>query len=162
MAIKFDKKRALHGLLITGAGDTIASLILGMYSVPRMLGMMAVAAFLYSIEIQYFFNLIDKYFSDIKSLQIRIARMLLALSFFNPFWIARHLFFINLFQGHFYHLNMNLFKIGAFSYVSNIPVSLTVNYLIQNKVPLKFRFIMSTLFSALMAIYYALSEEFFR
>lgn len=162
MAITFDKKRALHGLIITGAGDTIAALILGHYSLPRMLGMMTVAALLYSIEIQFFFKLIDRFFSDTKSLQIKIARTLLAMSFFNPFWIARHLFFINLFQGHFHHINMNLFRIGAFSYVSNVPVSLAVNFLIQNKVPLKYRFAMSALFSAAMAIYYALSEELFR
>ena len=43
----------------------------------------------------------------------------------------------------------------------DIPVSLIANYLIQNKVRLDWRFISSALFSALMAVYYALSETIF-
>jgi hypothetical protein len=44
----------------------------------------------------------------------------------------------------------------------NLPVSFTANYLIQNKVSYERRFMASALFSALMAIYFALAATWFK
>jgi len=48
------------------------------------------------------------------------------------------------------------------SFVANIPISFVANYLIQNKFKLPWRFMASAIFSALMAIYYAMSETIFK
>ena len=81
--------------------------------------------------------------------------------YFNPIWIWRHLLFIKIFSGNLAQINMNLFFIACFSFLVNIPISLIANYTIQNKIKLGWRFLASAIFSALMAIYYALSETIF-
>jgi len=85
----------------------------------------------------------------------------LAIAYFNPLWIARHLFFIKLFSGQFGALNWHIFNVALISFVVNIPISFIANFIIQTKTALKWRFLASAIFSALMAIYYALSETLF-
>jgi len=69
--------------------------------------------------------------------------------------------FIKLFSGNFNQIDLNLLKIAWVSFLVNIPISFIANYLIQNKVNLSWRFLASAIFSALMAIYYAMSEVIF-
>ena len=88
-------------------------------------------------------------------------RTALALLYFNPIWIARHLFFIYLFSGRYQAISWSIFGIALKSFLVNIPISLAGNYIIQNKIALKHRFWASATFSALMAVYYALSEVIF-
>ncbi|WP_272148534.1 hypothetical protein [Tenacibaculum aiptasiae] len=76
-------------------------------------------------------------------------------------WIFRHLAFIKLFTGNYDLINSQLLIIACWSFLANIPISFIANYLIQNKIRLDWRFMASAIFSALMAIYYALSETIF-
>ena len=90
-----------------------------------------------------------------------IKRMMLAALFFNPLWIARHMLFIKVFAGQWQEIALNILMIASQSFIYCFPISLLVNYTIQNKVPLSWRFTVSSSYSALMAIYFALSEVFF-
>jgi len=95
--------------------------------------------------------------------------MSLAVLYFNPLWIARHMFFIQLFLfiekgGSFNIIDTfsTMLPIATMSFLTNIIVVIAGNYIIQNKLNLKFRFIGSAIFSALLAIYYAVSIVLFK
>jgi len=94
-------------------------------------------------------------------LRASIHRTLLALLYFNPLWIARHLLFIRCFSGQWEAVSTDLLRLGTSSFLANIPLAFLANYLIQNKLPSDWRFLSSAVFSALMAIYYASSEVLF-
>jgi len=154
-------KDSLSGMLIYTSGDCIAALIEGEFSYQRVLGMMLIAGTVYALEIPNYFLWIDKHVPSSQGLSSTFKRALLAMAFFNPLWIARHLVFIQLFTGHWQAINWGLLEVSTLSFIVNIPLSLTINYLIQNKLPFKWRFIGSSLFSAVLAVYYALSEVLF-
>jgi hypothetical protein len=151
---------ALAGGLIYCAGDTAASLLLGEFTLWRMLGLLLLGATLYTIEIPAYFRWLARRF-DRSGWWNAVQRMLMAAAFFNPLWIARHLLFIKLFSGDFGSITLALLPIASASFVYCLPVALPVNYLIQNNMPLAWRFLASSLFSAVMVIYYALSELLF-
>jgi len=148
-------------MLIYTSGDSVAALIEGEFSYQRVLGMMLVAGTLYALEIPNYFLWIDKQVPSAQNLITTFKRAFLAMAFFNPLWIARHLVFIHLFTGHWQAINWGLLEACTVSFIVNIPLSLTVNYLIQNKLSFKRRFMASSLFSAVLAVYYALSEVLF-
>ena len=154
-------KDSLSGMLIYTSGDTVAALIEGEFSYHRVLGMMLIAGTLYALEVPNYFRWIDKQVPFAQNLSTTFKRTLLAMAFFNPLWIARHLVFIQLFSGNWQAINWGLLEVSTVSFIVNIPLSLMVNYLIQNKLPFKWRFIGSGLFSAVLAVYYALSEVLF-
>lgn len=124
-----------------------------------MIGMAFIAATVYAIEIPNYFRWINARTESLGSGHAGARRTLFAMLYFNPLWIARHLAFVQLFSGN--PVSTNLIGIGFKSFLYNVPAGLLVNYLIQTKVPLKHRFIASSLFSAVMAVYYALSEVWF-
>ena len=160
--LSYRKSDILRGALIYSSGDTVAALILNEFSIYRMIGIIIIGATFYAFEIPNYFSWIDRKLGNEKGNTKSLKRTVLALLYFNPLWIARHLFFINLFKGNLVSLNLSLVVIGIYSFILNIPISFIMNYLIQNKVKLKWRFTASAIFSALMAIYYALSEVLFR
>ncbi len=166
MKITLSKKDIFSGLLIYSIGDTIAAVILDQFLWLRLLGICVVGACLYAVEIPNYFRWIDQQSSSNvttpTAFKKSCRRTILALLYFNPLWIARHLFFINLFSQNWAHLNWALFIIGLKSFFVNIPLSVTANYLIQNKIRYSCRFISSAIFSSLMAIYYALSGVLFK
>ena len=123
--------------------------------------MVLIGATLYAFEIPNYFNWIVKKTANLSGVKLTLTKTVLAIAFFNPLWIARHLFFIKLFSGNLNDINMNLLEIAFWSFLVNIPISFITNYIIQNKIYLKWRFLASAIFSALMAIYYALSETIF-
>jgi len=123
--------------------------------------MIVVGAIIYSFEIPNYFSWIDKVTKSYQGLKKTLVKTGLAIVYFNPLWIFRHLIFIKFFSGNFEQINIGLLIISCWSFLANIPISLIANYLIQNKVRLDWRFIASALFSALMAVYYALSETIF-
>jgi len=123
--------------------------------------MMLVGATFYAIEIPNYFDWIVKKTHDLKGLKATLTKTCLAVLYFNPLWIARHLLFIKVFSGEFEAIGLNLLEIAFWSFVVNIPISFVANYIIQNRFKLKWRFLGSALFSAFMAIYYALSETLF-
>jgi len=124
--------------------------------------MMLIGAVLYSLEIPNYFKWIDKKTASFNGLKKTLAKTGLAIAYFNPIWIFRHLVFIKLFSGNFEQINGGLFIIACWSFLVNIPISFIANYIIQNKMHLNWRFMASAIFSGLMAIYYALSESLFQ
>lgn len=156
-------KNQLRGLIIYPLGDLIAQLILGEVNFYRTAILAIVGCFLYSFEIGKWFGYLEK---KIKNPFIKTG---LAVLYFNPLWIARHFLFIelalhpNLFSNgsDFFELLVKAIQSGSRSFVGAILVSFIANYLIQNKVSLKNRFLFSAVFSALMGIYYALSKVWF-
>lgn len=123
---------------------------------------MLVGAILYSFEIPNYFAWIDKITKSYEGTKKILVKTGLAIAYFNPLWIFRHLAFIKLFSGDYDQINGNLLLIASMSFLVNIPISVIANYMIQNKVRLDWRFMASAIFSALMAVYYALSETIFQ
>lgn len=150
----FRLANALRGALIYGTGDTVAALILGEAGWLRLGGMILVGSTLYALEIPNWFHWIDRQVPAGRP-GATLRRTLLALLYFNPLWIARHLLFITLFMGR--EIGWGLIAAGWWSFLGNVPLALVANHLIQNRVPFDWRFTASALFSALMAIYYAVS-----
>ena len=123
--------------------------------------MMLVGATFYAFEIPNYFDWIVKKTQGLKGLKATLTKTVLAVLYFNPLWIARHLLFIKLFSCQFEAIGFNLLEIACWSFLVNIPISFIANYIIQNRFKLKWRFLGSAIFSAIMAIYYALSETLF-
>jgi hypothetical protein len=123
--------------------------------------MVFVGATFYAFEIPNYFDWIVKKTQYLNNLKATLAKTGLAILYFNPLWIARHLFFIKLFSGQFQNIGWNILEIAFWSFLANILISFIANYIIQNFFKLKWRFLASAIFSALMAIYYALSEVLF-
>lgn len=157
----FSIHNMVRGGLIYGSGDTVAALLTGEFRLTRLCGMMLVGGTVYAAEIPNYFHWIDRRCPPGSGWRTAGGRTLLALAYFNPFWIARHLFFINLFSGQWQALNPQLLTTGACSFAANIPIAFIANYMIQNQLPCAWRFTASALFSAMMAIYYALSGVWF-
>lgn len=145
----------LKGLLVFPAGDTAAALLTCGFSLPRLLGIMVVGALVYSWEIPAWFRYINGRYKG-------IARAGMAVLYFNPLWIARHLAFIRLFSPESGNISMDLLTVAVKGFALNLPVVFAANYLIQNTIPLKWRFFSSAVFSSLMAIYYPLCTVIFR
>ncbi len=139
----------------------MAALITNEFALSRTLGMMMVGSTLYALEIPNYFRWIDRRSSNQTGWALALRRTLLALAYFNPLWIARHLFFIKVFSAQWAVITPQIFVVGTYSFLANIPIAFLANYMIQNKLPYDWRFTGSALFSAAMAIYYALSEVFF-
>ena len=153
-------KDAFYGGLIYSAGDTLATLISNDFYYPRMLAMLLLGATLYAIEIPAYFRWLDRYFNQ-PGYSSAIKRMFMAAAFFNPLWIARHLVFINIFSDQWHNISLHLLSIATSSFIYCLPVALPVNFLIQNSIPLSWRFFASSVFSAFMAIYFSMSEVLF-
>jgi len=123
--------------------------------------MMLIGATFYAFEIPNYFDWIVKKTNHLNGLKATLTKTGLAILYFNPLWIARHLLFIKLFSGQLEAIGWNLLTIALWSFLANILISFIANYIIQNRFKLKWRFLGSAIFSALMAIYYALSETLF-
>jgi hypothetical protein len=146
---------SVRGFTIYAIGDTIAALLLREFMWTRLAGIMLVGGVLYAWEIPTYFRWIDRRITG------KWARATVAMLYFNPVWIARHIAFIQLFSGRFDRLAWGLLRTGTWSFVCNLPVSLAGNYLIQNRIPARHRFLCSAIFSTLLAIYYAASARWF-
>jgi hypothetical protein len=155
----YTRANALSGLLIYSSGDSIAALIVGEFSFPRLAAIALLGATLYAIEIPNWFHFIGRVVPGQSGLRSALARTALALAYFNPLWIARHLAVIRLATGQ--ALDGSLLGIAGGAFLANIPLALAANYLIQNRLPERWRFTASALYSALMALYYALSQRWF-
>ncbi|MBP7275739.1 MAG: hypothetical protein KBA51_06010 [Kiritimatiellae bacterium] len=151
----------IRGMLIYGAGDGLAAWLGGEFSWSRFAGMAGIGATVYAFEVPAWFRRIDRT-APAGGGAASWRRTGWALLYFNPLWIARHLLFIRVFSGNFDQINMSLLSVGAKSFFFNIPLSVTANWLIQNRLPQSFRFTASALFSAAMAVYYAWSGRWFQ
>jgi len=147
--------------LVYGIGDSIAAIILGEFQLSRLLGIVLIGATVYAFEIPNYFNWIESKTSSLSGFKKSFYKTMLALLYFNPLWIFRHLIFIKLFSNDLNFSFKNILIISLYSFLVNIPISIFGNFIIQNKIKLNQRFLASAIFSALMAIYYALSETLF-
>lgn len=155
------KAERLRAGLIYGGGDLAATLLTGQFNPWRSLGMLTVGALIYAPEIRWYFARLEQRFPPPLSPGRQALRAVLAWLWFNPLWIARHALFIRLFSGRIAEISPALLHTGLLSFAVNMPVALTANFLIQNRVPFHWRVTASAAFSALMAVYYALSEVWF-
>ena len=136
MELEYKIKNIAKGGVIYAIGDTIASLISDDFTWIRMLGIFIVGATVYAFEIPNYFKWIDKVVQGGAGIKTAISRALLAMLYFNPLWIARHILFIKLVSCDFDSIGWGLLLTGAISFAINIPVSLAANYIIQNKIEL--------------------------
>lgn len=167
MKLIFDKKDIIKGAIVYPIGDTIATLILGEFNWIRFFGILVVGATLYAFEVPNYFRWIEMKTKQLVGTKKTMAKTLLAIAFFNPLWIFRHLFFIKLFTGKLAIVNdtgislNSLWHIALQSFLAGAVISFIANYIIQNKIKLEGRFLASAIFSGLMAIFYAFSEVLF-
>lgn len=159
--MEYKLSNVIRGGLIYATGDTVAALLSDGFSWPRVAGILLVGCTVYAFEIPNYFRWIDRQMRRPEGLRAALWRTLLAMLYFNPVWIARHLLFLYLCTARFDAIGWSLLAVGTKSFLVNIPVSLAANYTIQNKIPLRWRFVASAVFSALMAVYYALSAIWF-
>ncbi|WP_103072086.1 hypothetical protein [Aquimarina sediminis] len=162
MKLKYTKSNIIRGAIIYSIGDTIAAIILNEFLWTRIVGIVFIGATVYAFEIPNYFSWIDRKTKALKKSKLTLTKTALAILYFNPFWIARHLLFIKLFSGNVNHIGWQLVYISFWSFLVNIPISFVANYVIQNRIHLNWRFLASAIFSAIMAIYYALSETIFK
>ena len=161
MSLQYSSHNILRGAVIYTAGDSIAALILGEFMWSRLLGLALVGATVYAFEIPNYFNWIEKQVNGKTGQRAALYKTGLAILYFNPLWIGRHFVFINFFSGQWETITWDLLRVAGYSFLVNIPLSLIGNYVIQNVVRLPWRFFASAVFSALMAIYYAVSMVWF-
>ena len=151
----------LVGGIIYMTGDSIASIIAHEFSFTRAICIFVIGAVLYAFEIQRYFRWIEEFIIRFHGSKRVIVKTMMALVYFNPLWIARHLCFIYLVSGKASQISTHLLKVALFSFLINIPISILVNYIIQNRISLKYHFWGSAVFSGLMAIYYSMSSQWF-
>jgi len=152
-------RELVRGLLIYSAGDTVATLIQGSFSVTRVLGVMCVGGFIYSFEIPRYFRWLETLFVDRVNFPWRCVRAAAAMAYFNPIWIARHYLFLSLFlslsSGAWPGAYEGLAEQAVRSFVVLAPFSLLGNYFVQNCLLQRWRFTASAIMSGLFAIGYA-------
>lgn len=161
MKWKYSRANIFFGAAIYTTGDTLAAILLGEFQWSRLLGLAFIGATLYAFEIPNYFNWIERKIAGRRRFWAALQKTILAMLYFNPLWIARHFFFIELFSGRVEEIGWELLRIAFYSFLANIPLSLLGNYIIQNVIRLAWRFPASAVFSGLMAIYYAVSRVVF-
>lgn len=158
--MQYTKHNILNGALIYAIGDSVASLIIGEFSWIRLLGMIIIGGTVYAFEIPNFFAWLEKRTANYTDTKKWIAKTNWATLYFSPLWVARHMIFIQILVGKWSDLSWNILIVAFWSFLFSLPVTYIGNYLIQNKISMKYRFIGSSIFSGIMAVYYALSDVF--
>ena len=158
----YTKKDIFWGGILLVLSDGIAALTTDQLTLTRVLGMLIIGSTLYAFEIPNFFAWIEKITSKyFEGFTRRFIKTIAVVIFFNPIWIFRHFAFIYILLGEFELINHQLFLTASISYLFNIPISIVGNYIIQNKLPLDWRFVGSSVFSFIMTIYYSMSPAIF-
>ena len=160
MKLIIKTSEVIKGAITFGLFDTIAALILGEFSWLRMVGMTLIGASVYAIEIPSFFAWIESKSQSMNDTRGKWYKTLMTVAYFNPLWIARHMLFIYLLNQQ--PLSWSIMQAAWQSFLYGLLVSTAANYLIQNKVPIKHRFLASSFFSGCMAIFYAVSAVIFK
>jgi len=148
------------GAILFAAGDSIGTFVTGDFLYQRMLGMMILGGSLYAWEIPTYFAHLQRRFNK-HGYPNAFKRTLAAGLFFNPLWIARHLLFIKIFAGQWQTISLDILVVATESFIFCFPFSLLANYLIQNVILYRWRFLVSSIYSALTVIYFALTEVIF-
>lgn len=153
----YSRKNVLTGLVVYASGDTIAAVCLGEFAWARVLVVALVGGFLYALEVPLVFAWIDRRVTTTRPLTRNALRTLLAVAYFNPLWIARHLFFLRAATGRWDDVSLDLLRVGAVSWLLNVPIAVAGNWIIQSSIPLRWRFLGSATFSGMMAVFYAVT-----
>jgi len=161
MRIVYSRAEALRGMIVYAAGDTAAALLLGRFAWTRLAGMMLLGGTVYALEIPNVFRWIDARVPPDGRLRSALMRTSLALAYFNPIWIARHIWWIRFVSGEGTAIDRALFATAAASFLGNIPIAIAGNFVIQNVIAPRLRFTASAVFSGLLAVYYAASAVWF-
>ncbi len=155
----YKKTNVIRGAIVYSLFDAVAALFLDQFSWLRFFGIMLVGATIYTFEIPNYFRWIEQRCAKYQGYKQQLKKTMYAVIYFNPLWIARHLLIIDLLT--FGSSSFSVLVIAFKSFMVNIPIAIIANFAIQNKVKLKSRYIISALFSGVMAIYYALSKTLF-
>jgi hypothetical protein len=158
----YRKKDAFWGGLLLACSDSFAAYLINQFSWPRFIGMLILGATIYTLETVNVFHWIEKTSTDrYRGIKAKLFKTIAIILFFNPLWIFRHYVFIDIFSGNFNSIELAMLSTASFTYLVNIPFSFIMNYVIQNEIPLKHRFIGASMISAIMAIFFALSKLWF-
>jgi len=134
LKLVYKRSDIVKGLLVYSIGDSIAAILLGEFLFTRVIGILLVGATIYAFEIPNYFNWIENKTKNYKKHKKALVKTLLALLYFNPLWIFRHLVIIKIFSLQSEFSFKNLLIISSFSFLVNIPISFFGNFIIQNKI----------------------------
>lgn len=157
LARLYTRRDLIVGVSIYGTGDAAAAMLAGQFSVVRAVGMALIGALIYGAEIPHYFRWVDGVTRRVAPVRAAVLRTGLALLYFNPLWIARHLLFIALFSGQ--PVDALLVVLAAKSFTAALPLTIGANMVIQNVISLPRRFPASALFSCFMAAFYPLLAD---
>lgn len=171
----------LAGWVLYPLGDLIGQVIMGDPSLSRYITITVVGGVLYRFEIPKWFGFLDRFRLEKDSIQKHrllryfvneattdgpfkfnwLGKTIGAALFFNPLWIARHLFFIAVATTPFHDINWieilgSTLRAGSISFLTNLPICIIGNYFIQEHLSLKYRFLGSALLTTLLNIKYAM------
>lgn len=163
MKFVYNKKDILWGGIILAVSDGLAAYLTGGFSWIRFIGLLIIGSTLYAIEIPTFFSWLENYAkSKFTGIKRKLIKTIAVVIFFNPLWLFRHFAFIDILTGQTELINYHLLQTASISYIINVPLSLIGNFIIQNIIPLEWRFLSSSIYSAIMIMYFALSQVYFQ
>lgn len=166
------------------AGDLIAQCIIGEFSLNRLLALSLIGGLVYQYEVPLWFRWLDhRRFTDMQLQRFPLlkhltlpqddlhrlgwfGRTLGAMVYFSPVWIVRHMLVLKIATTPWAQIawasSINLlWSASCKSFLVNMPFSLLGNYMIQAKMPLKYRFLGSIIMTGLFSIAYALAYKYF-
>lgn len=173
----------LVGWLVYPAGDLAGQAIMGDINLWRTLIVALAGGIIYRWEVPAWFRFLDRArLSEERAQRHRVlavffqatpegrklnwmGRTLGAMGYFNPLWIARHAFFLSLAGVRDLGLTLIVtesLKRGAASFVTNLPLSVVGNYLVQQKTSPKHRFFASATLTGVLTIKYAIEHALFK
>ena len=174
----------LVGWLLYPAGDLIGQVVMKEPSLSRFLAIMLAGGLLYRLEIPAWFNYLERLSISKERVQRHPALALLfsehldcmklnwlgrttgSMLYFNPLWIARHIAIIMLATTPFPELSLKTLALtslttGLKSFCTNLPIAFVGNYLLQQHVPLRYRFLGSAFLTTILTIKYAIEFRWF-
>ncbi len=181
LSVPISKVDKLSGLIIYPIGDLIAQLILGEVSLLRLVFVALLGRYVYAIETPKWFGFLASWKSKTKPNKLVsifwckadsdyqfnwLGKTIGATLWFNPIWIARHMLVLELANIVTGKTSLIAFlpqavSLGSISFVMQFPVAIVVNYIIICRLSERSRFIWASIFSGLLAIYYAIGRVYF-
>ncbi len=181
LSIPVSKTDKLSGWILYPLSDGLAQLILGDISYLRILFVALLGRYVYAIEIPKWFGFLSVWHRTtiptglLRGFWVKtgehyyfnwLSKTIGATLWFNPLWIARHMLVLelaNIVSGktNFFTFLPQALHLGTVSFIGQFPVAIIVNYIIICRLPDRSRFIWSSVFSGILAIYYAVGKVYF-
>ena len=178
------------GWVLYPLGDLIGQIIMDDVNPIRYITVMIAGGIIYRFEIPRWFHFLDSFRLSVDTeLRYPILKRLVhedetglrfnwlgktlgAALYFNPLWIARHLFFIKVAtlitpgmnwysDVDFIAVLITALKSGTISFFTNLPIALIGNYLIQERMNLRYRFVGSAVLTTVLNAKYAIEFVLF-